>query len=78
MQSHVNIGSGFEVSIKQLTKIIAKIVNYNGQIIFDNKMPDGTLKKTLNSNLLNKMGFKANTNIEQGLIKTYKHYINEI
>ena len=41
-------------------------------------MPDGTLKKTLNSNLLNKMGFKANTNIEQGLIKTYKHYINEI
>mgnify|MGYP001217989237 CR=1 FL=1 len=77
MQSHVNIGSGFEVSIKQLTKIIAKIVNYKGQIIFDNKMPDGTLKKTLNSNVLNNMGFKANTNIEQGLIKTYKNYLND-
>ena len=78
MQSHINIGSGFEVSIKKLTQIIAKIVNYKGKIIFDHKMPDGTLKKTLNSNVLNNMGFKAKTNIEEGLKKTYKNYLNEL
>ena len=41
-------------------------------------MPDGTLKKTLNSNVLNSMGFKAKTNIEEGLKKTYKNYLNEL
>ena len=75
---HINIGSGEELSIYKLSKIIKKIVGYKGKIKFDTSMPDGSPKKLLNSKLLNRLGFKSKISLEEGLIKTYKSFIKSL
>jgi len=75
---HINIGSGEELSIYKLSKIIKKIVGYKGKIKFDTSMPDGSPQKLLNSKLLNRLGFKSKISLEEGLIKTYKSFIKSL
>ena len=72
--SHINIGSGREQTIKQLAETIKEVVEYKGQIKFDPTKPDGSLKKLINSNRLNSLGWKATTNLKEGIIQTYKRY----
>ena len=69
--SHINIGSGMEVSIKTLTKMIKNIVNYNGKIKFDTTKPNGTLRKLTNIGRLAKIGFKNKIYLEDGLKQAY-------
>jgi GDP-L-fucose synthase len=73
--SHINIGSGYDLSIKDLAEIIKEVVGYRGEINFDPTKPDGTPRKLLNSERLNKFNFKAEIGLKDGLIKTYKDYI---
>ena len=75
MSSHINIGSGSDLTIKDLAEIIKKIVGYEGEINFDPTKPDGIPKKLLNSERLNNFNFKADIGLKDGLIKTYKDYI---
>ena len=69
--SHINIGSGKEISIKALAKIIKKIVKYKGKIKFDKTKPNGTLRKITNIRRLNKVGFKHKIDLKEGLEQTY-------
>ena len=69
--SHLNIGSGREVSIKTLAKKIKKIVNFNGNIKFDRTKPNGTLRKLTNIRRLVKIGFKHKIDLEEGLKHVY-------
>ena len=73
--SHINIGSGCEISIKHLTELVAKVVGYNGVITWDSTKPDGTKRKLLDTSILERFGWKANVNLETGLQKTYSEYI---
>ena len=66
----INIGSGEEISIKLLAKKISNIFNYKGKIIFDNKYPDGTLRKLLDISKISKIGWKKKYSLDQGLKKT--------
>ena len=75
MSSHINIGSGSDLTIKDLAEIIKKIVGYEGEINFDPTKPDGIPKKLLNSERLNNFRFKTDIGLKDGLIKTYKDYI---
>ena len=75
MSSHINIGSSFDLTIKDLAKIIKDVVGYEGQINFDPTKPDGIPRKLLNSERLNNFHFKAEIGLKDGLIKTYKDYI---
>jgi GDP-L-fucose synthase len=75
MSSHINIGSGFDLTIKDLAKIIKEVVGYEGEINFDPTKPDGIPRKLLNSERLNNFHFKADIGLKDGLIKTYKDYI---
>ena len=76
MCSHINVGSGTDITIKELADIIKKIVGYNGEIYFDKKRPDGNPRKFLNSEKINKLGFKSEINFKDSLKKTYNDFLN--
>ncbi len=76
-KSQINIGSGNEISIKELAKKISKLTKYSGKILYDKSYPDGTPRKLLNSNKINKLGWFAKTSLDSGLRKVYKFYINK-
>lgn len=78
MNSHINIGSGVECSIKELAGMIRKIVGFIGRIEFDNSKMDGSPRKYLDSKTLLSTGFKPQVSIEEGLMKTYKDYLSKI
>ena len=70
--NHLNIGNGKEISIKELAEKIANITNYKGEIIWDKSKPDGTPRKLLNIEKINKLGWKAKTSLDEGIKKTIK------
>jgi GDP-L-fucose synthase len=72
--SHINIGSGKEISIKELAKKINKIVNFKGKIIFDTAKTNGTLRKITDVRRLVKIGFKHKIDLEDGLEQAYLHF----
>ena len=57
---HINVGSGVEVSIRELVEVIAKVVGYDAKIVWDKTKPDGTPRKLMDSSNLHKMGWKSN------------------
>ena len=71
----VNIGSGEEVTIKQLAELIAEIVQYQGQITFDSSKPDGTPRKLLDTSRLNALGWKAGISLQNGIRSTYEWFL---
>ena len=73
--SHINIGSGCEISIKELAKKIKKILDFKGKIKYDKNKPNGTLRKLTNIKRLNKIGFKYKIDLEQGLKQAYMDFI---
>tara|TARA_X000000950_G_C13921214_1_gene663511 strand:- start:5964 stop:6905 length:942 start_codon:yes stop_codon:yes gene_type:complete len=77
-ESHnfLNIGYGKEISIYELSKIISEVVGYKGKIFFDSSKLDGTQQKLLDSNLLNSLGWRPKTHLKEGLIKTYKWFLD--
>jgi len=72
--SHVNVGTGIDVSIKDLAELISLIVGYKGSIIFDTAKPDGTPRKLLDVSKLESLGWKSSINLENGLQHTYDWY----
>ena len=69
--SHFNAGSNEEISIHDLAILIAEIIEYDGEIIFDSSMPDGTPRKLLNSKKLNDLGWESQISLRNGLEDTY-------
>lgn len=75
MRSHINVGTGEEVSIADLGRIIADIAGFNGSIIFDPSKPDGAPRKLLDTRLINTMGWKASISLEAGLRQTANWFL---
>lgn len=75
MLSHINIGSGIDCSIYELTKTIAKVIDFNGEIIWDKTRPDGTPQKLMDVSVVNKLGWKSSINLYDGLINTYNWFL---
>ena len=69
---HLNVGTGEDISIKNLAKKIANIVGFRGKIIWDKDKPDGTYKKLLDVSKINKLGWNSKTSLEDGITKTIK------
>ena len=72
--SFLNIGTGKDLSILDLSNLISETVGFSGEIIFNTSMPDGTPRKLLNIAKLNKTGWKPKYTIQEGLKKTYKWF----
>ena len=73
--SHINIGSGKEVTIKQLTNMIAKIVGFNGDIVWDVDRPEGPSRKLMNSKKLSDLGWTPSIELYDGLKNTYQAFL---
>jgi GDP-L-fucose synthase len=73
---HINIGSGEEVSIKELAELISKVIGYEGAIVFDHTKPDGTPRKLLDVSKATALGWTASTSLKTGIEKTYEWYLN--
>jgi GDP-L-fucose synthase len=72
----VNIGAGFEITIKDLVKLIANFIHFNGEIIWDTSKPDGQPRRMLDTSRAEReFGFKAKTTFEEGLKKTINWYL---
>jgi len=74
MNSIVNIGTSKEIEIKALAKMIAKITNFKGEIIFDENKPDGTPRKLLDTSKLSSLGWNYTIELEEGIKETYFWY----
>jgi len=78
MLSHINVGSGKDLTIKELAETIARIIKFKGKIRFDNTKPDGAKRKLMNTDRLNNLGWKSKIDLENGLRQTYKDYCSII
>lgn len=76
--SPINLGTGEEISIKELAKLVAKVTNFKGKISFDKSKPDGIPRKILNSKKIQSLGWKPSISLIDGLKKTYKIYLDNI
>jgi len=74
----LNVGSGFEISIKKLSIQIAKTIGFRGEIVWDNSKPDGTPRKKLDTTHLNNLGWYATTNLVTGISKTIESFKEEL
>ena len=72
---HINVGSGVEVSIRELVEVIAKVVGYDAKIVWDKTKPDGTPRKLMDSSNLHKMGWKSNRRLFDGISHTYENWL---
>lgn len=75
MLSHVNVGTGVDCTIKELTETVAKVVGYTGQIVWDSTKPDGTPRKLMNVDRLRALGWQYQTELEEGLTQTYAWFL---
>ncbi len=77
MLSHINVGTGQDVTIKELAGTISDVVGYQGEIIWDSNMPDGTPRKLMDVSRLKSLGWEAKTGLREGLEMTYRWFTQQ-
>lgn len=74
--SQINIGTGEDVTITELARLIKSVVGFNGEIVYDNSKPDGTPQKLLDVSRIHNLGWKHKTKLDEGIEKTYLWFLN--
>ena len=77
-EQHVNIGTGEEISIKQLAETVKEVIGFKGKIVFNANMPDGTPRKLTNIDKIKELGWCYNTELVEGIRKTYCDFLDKI
>jgi len=75
VQSHINVGSGMEVTIRELAETVKAVVGYEGAIEWDSSKPDGTPRKLMDSSRLMAMGWKPQVDLAEGIARAYKDFL---
>jgi GDP-L-fucose synthase len=78
MQSHINVGSGSDVTIAEVAQSVAQAVGYSGNIEFDSSKPDGAPRKWMDSSVIQALGWQPKVDIRQGLFATYQDFLNKL
>lgn len=78
MCSHINVGTGKDITIRELAKIMASVVGFKGEITFDESRPDGTPRKLMDVSRLSSLGWKYSTELKDGLEMTYEWFLNNL
>lgn len=76
--SHLNIGTGKDISITELASIIAKIIGFQEEIVYDKSKPDGTPRKLLDVSRINELGWKYKTSLKAGIEQTYDWFLKQV
>ena len=76
LNTHINIGTGHDLSIKELGEVIKSIVGFKGDLNWDSSKPDGTFRKLLDVSKINQLGWKEKISLEQGIVMVYERYIS--
>jgi len=77
MLSHINVGTGKDVTIREMAETMKQVVGYKGKLTFDTTKPDGSPRKLIDVTRLTKMGWKYSVDLKEGLKKTYKWYLDK-
>jgi GDP-L-fucose synthase len=77
MLSHINVGTGTDVTIREMAETMKGVVGFKGELSFDTTKPDGALRKLIDVSRLSNMGWKYSVDLKDGLNQTYKWYINK-
>ncbi|MDC1418531.1 GDP-L-fucose synthase [Candidatus Thioglobus sp.] len=77
MLSHINVGTGKDLTIREMVEIMKKVVGYKGKIVFDNTMPDGAARKLIDISRLSSLGWEYSVDLKEGLEKTYEWYLEK-
>ncbi|KAM3336904.1 putative GDP-L-fucose synthase 2 [Capsicum galapagoense] len=72
---HVNVGSGKEVSIKELAELVKEVVGFKGELVWDTSKPDGTPRKLMDNSKIARLGWTPKISLRDGLVDTYKWYV---
>jgi GDP-L-fucose synthase len=75
--THINIGTGVDISIKELAQTIKEIIGFNGELYFNTDKPDGTMIKLTDPSKLHGLGWKHKVELEKGIAIVYAWYINQ-
>ena len=78
LQSHINVGSGSDVTIAEVAQTIAQTVCYPGQIEFDTSKPDGAPRKWMDSSRLNALGWQTKVDLQNGLAAAYQDFVSKL
>jgi len=73
----VNVGVGADITIRELAGLVRDVVGYDGEVVFDPSMPDGTPRKLLDVSRLRSLGWRHTVTLREGIKKTYEHYLAE-
>jgi GDP-L-fucose synthase len=77
MLSHINIGTGKDITIREMAQTMKEVIGYTGKLTFDTSKPDGTPRKLIDVTRLHEMGWKYSIELKEGLKKTYDWYLNK-
>ncbi|WP_323804258.1 GDP-L-fucose synthase [Sulfitobacter litoralis] len=77
MLSHINVGTGRDVSIAALAQMVAEVTGFEGRLVFDRSKPDGTMRKLMDVSRLADMGWRARIDLEDGLRETYDWFLQQ-
>jgi GDP-L-fucose synthase len=72
----INVGTGTDVTIRELAELIRRVTGYEGRLVFDRSMPDGTPRKLLDVSRLTALGWKASIGLAEGIASTYQWYLS--
>jgi GDP-L-fucose synthase len=77
MQSHINVGTGCDISIAALAQMVAEVTGFKGRLVFDTSKPDGTMRKLMDVSRLADMGWRARIDLKDGLRETYDWFLRQ-
>ena len=74
MLSHINVGTGVDVTIREMAEIMRQVIDYKGKLVFDTTKPDGAPRKLIDVSRLKSMGWKYKVDLKKGLKEVYEWY----
>jgi nucleoside-diphosphate-sugar epimerase len=78
MLSHINVGTGQDISIAELAELIARVTGFSGRIRYDRSRPDGTPRKLLDVSRLSALGWRSTIGLEDGIRQTYQWFLDHV